>query len=325
MSLFLSLSLSLSLAQVPLRRGATVAIITPFEEATGKIDFPALQGLLKYHLQAGTSNLCILGTTGEASVLSMDEREQVLKCAVDMVKGKMTILAGTGTIDPSATRSMTLQAADVGCDAALIVTPYYVKPPQAGLIQHMVDVADIPGGLPVTVYNVPGRTSVDMSDASIATCAQHENIVALKDASGDLSRVEHLKRLLKENNVNEDDFLLYSGDDSSTLDFLTLPPERGGGGDGCISVTANVAAKDMATMVNAALQGKTEDAHVINERLKGLHSTLFCEPSPMPVKWAAQRLGLINSAYCRPPLLEMTNQGSQEKVSDALRLAGLIE
>jgi 4-hydroxy-tetrahydrodipicolinate synthase len=300
-----------------------VAIITPYDGNTGKIDFSALQGLLNYHLNAGTTNLCILGTTGEASVLSMEERKQVLTCAVDMVKGRMPIMAGTGTIDPNHVKEMTLQAADLGCDAALIVTPYYVKPPQAGLIQHMITAADIPGGLPVVIYNVPGRTGVNMSDESIATCAQHDNIVAVKDATGDLTRVGNLKRLLKESDIN--DFLLYSGDDGTTLDFLTLALEQGGGGDGCISVTANVAAKDMATMIQAALQGNKQDAQVINERLMALHKNLFCESNPMPAKWAAHRLGLINSAYCRPPLLELTNKASQEKVEDALRLAGLLE
>jgi 4-hydroxy-tetrahydrodipicolinate synthase len=308
--------------QVPLGRGSTVAIITPFDGTTGKIDFPALQGLLKYHLQSGTTNLCILGTTGENAVLSMTEREQVLNCAVDLVKGRMHIMAGTGTIDPNHVRELTLQAADLGCDSALIVTPYYVKPPQAGLIQHMISAADIPGGLPVVVYNVPGRTAVNMSDESIAVCAQHDNIIAVKDATGDLTRVGNLKRLLAEANVK--DFLLFSGDDETTLDFLTLPLERGGGGDGCISVTANVAAKEMATMVQLGLQGKKDEAQVINERLMGLHNNLFCESSPMPAKWAAHRLGLINSAYCRPPLLQLTNKDSQDKVEAALRLAGLL-
>jgi 4-hydroxy-tetrahydrodipicolinate synthase len=297
-----------------------VAIITPFDGKTGKVDFPALQGLLNYHLQAGTTNLCILGTTGEASVLSMDERAQVLKCAVDMCKGRMPIMAGTGTIDPRHVQELTLQAADLGCDAALIVTPYYVKPPQGGLIQHFITSADIVGGLPVVIYNVPGRTGVNMSDESIATCAQHDNIVAVKDATGDLTRVGNLKRRLKEANA-ANDFLLYSGDDGTTLDFLTMP---GGGGDGCISVTANIAAKDMATMVQLALQGKTQDAKVINERLVSLHNNLFCESNPMPAKWAAHRLGLINSAYCRPPLLELTSKASQDKVEEALRLAGLL-
>jgi 4-hydroxy-tetrahydrodipicolinate synthase len=298
-----------------------VAIITPFDGKTGKIDFQALQGLLKYHLDAGTTNLCILGTTGESSVLTMDERAQVLKCAVDLCKGRMPILAGTGTIDPRHVQEMTVQAADLGCDAALIVTPYYVKPPQGGLIQHFITAADIAGGLPVVIYNVPGRTGVNMSDESIATCAQHDNIVAVKDATGDLSRVGNLKQLLKEASVAVDDFLLYSGDDGTTLDFLTMP---GGGGDGCISVTANVAAKDMATMVQLALQGKSQEAQVINARLQSLHKNLFCESNPMPAKWAARRLGLINSAYCRPPLLELTNKASQDKVEEALRLAGLM-
>ncbi|KAL7548351.1 hypothetical protein ACHAWF_011637 [Thalassiosira exigua] len=162
---------------MPMTQGSSCAIITPMTD-TGKLDIPSLRKLLQIHVDAGTDNLCILGTTGEASVLSMDERAQVLKTAVEEVKGKIPILAGTGTINPEHVKEMTLQAMDIGCDASLVVTPYYVKPPQRGLIKHFTSMADL--GLPVVMYNIPGRTKVDLTPESTAICADHPLIVGLK-------------------------------------------------------------------------------------------------------------------------------------------------
>jgi 4-hydroxy-tetrahydrodipicolinate synthase len=292
-----------------MRRGSTVALVTPFVPETGAVDVPALIKILQYHVEAGTPNLCILGTTGESAVLDPSERELVWKTAVEQVKGKMTLLAGTGTIDPTAVKALTQQAADLGCDASLVVTPYYVKPPQRCLIDHMVTAAE--GPLPVVIYNVPGRTGVNMFDESIAVAAQHENIVGLKDATGDVSRVESLRPLVPE------DFLIYSGDDGTTLDFLSK------GGDGCISVTANVAAKEMADMVAAALEGRMEDATAINDKLEALHTKLFCESNPIPTKWAMKRMGMIDSAYCRPPLAQLDPK-LESVVEAAMVQAGLV-
>ena len=157
-----------------MQQGSSCAIITPMTE-NGTIDIPSLRNLLHYHLDSGTDNLCILGTTGEASVLSMNERAKVLTTAVEEVKGKIPILAGTGTINPIHVREMTQQAIDLGCDASLVVTPYYVKPPQRGLIKHFSDMADL--GLPVVMYNIPGRSKVDLTPESTAICAEHPNIV----------------------------------------------------------------------------------------------------------------------------------------------------
>jgi 4-hydroxy-tetrahydrodipicolinate synthase len=281
---------------------------------TGAIDIEGLRKLLRYHVQQETDNLCILGTTGEASVLTMEERKLVLTTAVTEVKGKIPILVGTGTINPTAVKTLTQQAIDLGCDAALVVTPYYVKPPQRCLIQHMTDAADL--GLPVVIYNVPGRTAVDFKDENIAIAAQHPGIIGVKDATGDLSRVEILRKLTNEYSSSKD-FLLYTGDDGTTLDFLLK------GGDGCISVTANVAANAMHRMVQAAREGRVEEATSINAPLEGLHKKLFLESNPIPVKWAAKRLGLVDSAYCRPPLAQLDPQ-FESQVEDALREAGLL-
>lgn len=303
--------------QMPLKPGSTVALVTPFDESTGKIDFAGLRKLLQHHVQAGTDNLCLLGTTGEASVMDMTERAQVIETAVDEVKGKLPILVGTGTINPVSVKAMTQQALDLGGDASLLVTPYYVKPPQRCLVKYFTTAAEH-YGLPVVIYNVPGRTAVDMTDASIATAAQHDNIVAIKDATGKVSRVASLKAELQKNNVDDKNFLLYSGDDGTSLDFILA------GGDGCISVTANVAAHAMHEMVVAALNANVDAATVINGSLQLLHKKLFCESNPIPVKWATHRIGLIDSAWCRPPLDTM-DPCFQPDVEDALRQAGLLQ
>ena len=187
-----------------MKQGSTVAIVTPFT-TTGKVDFPSLRRLLQFHIKSETDGLCILGTTGEASLLTMDERKSVLDVAVEEVKGKIPIMVGTGAIDPAEVKSMTLQAIDCGCDASLIVTPPYIKPPPRGLVKHFTSMADL--GLPVVMYNVPGRTAVDMSPETIALCAkEHPNIVAVKEATGDVSRVEAIRSLTGD---LEKPFLLY--------------------------------------------------------------------------------------------------------------------
>lgn len=293
-----------------MKRGSSVALITPFT-STGAIDTANLRTLLQYHVAAGTENLCILGTTAEAAVMDMKEREMILKIAVEEVKGKMPILVGTGTIDPNVVKAMTQQAIDLGCDASLLVSPYYVKPPQRGLIRHFLQMADMP--LPVIMYNVPGRTGVDILDETIAICSQHDNIIGLKDATGKLDRVTNVRRLVGQNN----DFLLYSGDDATSLEFCQL------GGDGCISVTANVAAKAMADCMRAGLEGRREEADALHAPLVLLHEALFLESNPICCKWSAQQIGLIQTAYCRAPLDEMDPKFAPE-LTAALRTAGLL-
>ena len=289
--------------------GSTVALITPFKP-NGDIDIPALERLVQFHIDQGTDNLCVLGTTAEAAVMSMDERATALNSIVKIAKGKLPILVGTGTINPNSVKAMTQQAIDLGADANLLVSPYYVKPPQRGLIRHFTDIADM--GLPVLMYNVPGRTAVDISDTTTAICAEHEKIFGVKDATGDLSRIASLRAKLDGN-----DFLLYSGDDGTTMDFCL------NGGDGCISVTANLVPNIMHEMVQATLRGDATRARQLNAPLTDLHNKLFCESNPIPCKWAAKRIGLIESAYCRPPLDEM-DPLLESIVDGALADAGLL-
>ena len=312
---------------------------------TGAIDFPTLRSLLQFHLESGTDGLCILGTTGEgkstvssmlfkyyifgmhmltihiindyitASVLTMDERKKVLDVAVEEVKGKIPILVGTGTIDPEHVKEQTLQAIDCGCDASLVVTPYYVKPPQRALIRHFETMADL--GLPVCIYNVPGRTGVDFLPESIAKVAGHPNIVAVKEATGDVSRLAQIHKACEANGVPKDKLLLLSGDDGTTDKFVL------DGGDGCISVTANVAPARMHDLMMAALKKDTEEAYRINAPLRSLHTDAFCEANPIPIKWATKRIGKIDCAYLRPPLDELAPE-FHGVVEQALIEAGLL-
>ena len=276
---------------------------------TGDVNVDELRSLLQMHVEQGTDNLCILGTTAEASVMNMKEREIILKIAVEEVKGKMPILVGTGTINPTAVKAMTQQAIDLGCDANLLVSPYYVKPPQRCIMNHMTTMADL--GLPLIIYNIPGRTGVNIADANTAILAEHENIVGIKDATGDLSRVLSLRSLVG------DDFLMYSGDDETSLEFVAK------GGDGCISVTANLVPKAMHEIMLLAKAGQLEEAKRLNAPLELLHEKLFCETNPIPTKWAAARMGLISSAFCRPPL-DVMDSAFEADVSAALLAAGLI-
>lgn len=196
-----------------------------------------------------------------------------------------------------------------------MVTPYYVKPPQRGLMRHFESMADL--GLPVCIYNVPGRTGVDFSPESIGKVAGHPNIVAVKEATGDVSRVSKIYDAMKENGVSKDSLLLLSGDDGSTDEFVLS------GGDGCISVTANVAPAQMHQLMMAALKGDKDEVERINAPLRSLHSDLFCEANPIPAKWAVKRIGKIDCAYLRPPL-DVLSPDFHEKVENALKTAGLV-
>jgi 4-hydroxy-tetrahydrodipicolinate synthase len=307
-------------SKMSIRQGSTVALITPFHEDTGKVDYNSLQNLIQYHIESGTDNLCLLGTTGEAGVLSMTERQQILTTAVNMVKGQIPIMVGCGTINPQHVQDMIQQATDCGADAALVVTPYYVKPPQRSLIRHYTTLADI-SPIPLIIYNVPGRTAVDMTDESIAIAGSHTNIIGVKDATGKLERLQLLQeQLIQQQNVNpHNDFLLFSGDDETSMEYVYR------GGDGCISVTANIAAKSMHDIMMAALHQKDYTmAQALNEPLIVLHQKLFCESNPMPIKYAASKLKLIQTPYCRPPLDVMDMERYGTIVDNALQKAGLL-
>ena len=292
----------------PLFSGSIVALITPMSH--GEINFDDLKKLVEYHIQAGTDAIVSVGTTGESSTLSIDENVKVIKKTVEFAAGRIPVIAGTGSNATSEAIVMTKLLADSGVVGCLSVVPYYNKPTQEGMYQHYKAIAECTD-LPQILYNVPGRTGSDLKPETIGRLAEIPNIVAVKEATGDLSRLPLIKKYAGE------DFIFLSGDDATGLESMKL------GGQGVISVTNNIAAADMAKMCRLALAGKFDEADEINNRLMDLHNNLFIEGNPIPVKWAAYKLGLISEPCLRLPLTSLS-EGAQPIVLAALQKAGLI-
>lgn len=283
----------MSMTLKPVVGGSVVALVTPMTP-DNKIDYPKLVEILEWHMSEKTDGAVILGTTGEASMISMAERTEIIKLAVSTVNKKFPIIVGTGTIEGSKVIELSQNALDNGADASLIITPYYVKPPQRALVTHFKSIADaVP--LPMIVYNCPGRTGVDLKPETVGQFADHPYIIGIKDATGDLGRVKALREACGE------DFLLYSGEDDNGCKFVEI------GGDGVISVTANVAPGWMHKMMMLSKQGDSVEAERINDLLMLLHQRLFLESNPIPVKRALQLMGKINMGI-RPPLDNMADE-----------------
>ena len=293
---------------MPLFHGSIVALITPMTH--GEVNYEELKNLVEHHVQAGTHAIVSVGTTGESTTLSIDENVKVIKKTVEFADDRIPIIAGTGSNATSEAVTMTKLLANSGVAGCLSVIPYYNKPTQEGMYQHYKAIAESTD-LPQILYNVPGRTGSDLKPETIGRLSKIENIVGVKEATGDLSRLPLIKELAGE------DFIFLSGDDATGLESMTL------GGQGVISVTNNVAAADMAKMCELALAGKFEEAEVINQRLNALHHDLFVEANPIPVKWAAYKLGLVSEPNLRLPLTTLSEE-AQPKVLAALKQAGLI-
>lgn len=272
--------------------GSIVALVTPMTE-TGDIDWAALERLIDWHIANGTQALGLVGTTGEASTLSHPEHREVIRFGVSHAGGRIPIMAGTGSNSTLEAVELTVSAAEAGADCALLVTPYYNRPTQEGLYQHFKTVAGAIN-LPIVLYNVPSRTGCDLSVETTLRLSQIENIVGLKDATGDVARGAALIQALPKG------FAVYSGDDSTTCDLLDV------GAAGCISVTANVAPAQMADMCKLALAGDMASARAVDDQVRALHGTLFIEPNPIPVKYAMGKMGLIEPTMRLPltPLSE---------------------
>lgn len=258
-------------------QGSIVAIVTPMHE-DGSLDLDSYRKLIDWHIDSGTTAIVAVGTTGESPTVDVEEHGQLIEVAVKQAAGRVPIIAGTGGNSTREAIELTRHAARVGASASLQVVPYYNKPGQEGLYQHFKAVAEAVD-LPVILYNVPGRTVADLSNDSIVRLSQVPGIIGLKDATGDMPRAADLLDRLPES------FALYSGNDDSALALMAL------GGHGVISVTANVAPKEMAQLCSAALAGDLPTARKINRQLLPLHLGLFCEANPIPVKWALQRMG----------------------------------
>ena len=288
--------------------GSMVALVTPMR-GDGAVDDDSLAGLIEFHLHQGTDAIVAVGTTGESATLDEHEHCEVIRRVVELTAGRVPVIAGTGANSTTEAISLTRCALKAGADACLLVTPYYNKPTQEGLYLHHKAIAEaVP--IPQILYNVPGRTAVDMLPDTVARLASISNIVGLKEATGNLERArEILDRC-------GDQLDLYSGDDATACEFLLL------GGKGVISVTANVAPAAMHALCVAAMAGNRASAEAIDAPLRALHRDLFVEANPIPVKWALQAMGLIPPGI-RLPLTPLSER-YHETVRDALRQAGVL-
>ncbi|MDH5191804.1 MAG: 4-hydroxy-tetrahydrodipicolinate synthase [Gammaproteobacteria bacterium] len=289
-------------------QGSMVAMVTPMHE-DGSLDEASLRKLVDFHVEQGTDAIVAVGTTGESATLDEHEHCGVIRQVVEQSAGRIPIIAGTGANSTTEAITLTRCAMEAGADACLLVTPYYNKPTQEGLFLHFKAVADAVA-IPQILYNVPGRTAVDMLPKTVARLAEISNIVGIKEATGDLARArEILDRC-------GDKIDLYSGDDATAMECILL------GGKGDISVTANVAPAMMHEMCQAALAGDREKATTINTKLDALHHDLFVEANPIPVKWALYEMGMISSGI-RLPMTVLSAQ-YHDRLRQALGTAGVL-
>ena len=288
--------------------GSIPALVTPFSK--GRVAEDTFREFVDWQIAEGSSALVPCGTTGEVATLSADEHRLVIAMAVEASKGRVPVIAGTGTYDTAASIERTRTAADVGADAALVVVPYYNKPSQAGLVAHFTAIAEA-SPLPIVLYNVPSRTVADISVETLATIAKHPRIVAVKDATGNLGRVSAQRLACGE------DFCQLSGNDDMALGFNAM------GGVGCVSVSANVAPKLCSEFQKAMREARWEDALKLQDRLYPLHAALFTDASPAPTKYALSRVRNGFPSEARLPIVE-ASEASRRAVDAALEHAGLI-
>jgi 4-hydroxy-tetrahydrodipicolinate synthase len=288
-------------------RGSITALVTPFRD--GRVDEDAFRNHVNWQIENGTKGLVPVGTTGESPTLSHKEHERVVEVCVEETKGRVPVIAGAGSNSTAEAIAFAQHAEKVGADALLVVTPYYNKPTQEGLYRHYKAINDATG-LPILIYNIPGRSVIDMSVDTMARLYELKNIVGVKDATANVARVSLQRQAMGS------DFIQLSGEDATALGFMAH------GGHGCISVTSNVAPRLTAEMHKAWREGELKHAMKINERLTPVNDAMFCETSPGPVKYAASLLGRA-SAELRLPLAPIA-EASREKVRAALTKAGLL-
>lgn len=287
--------------------GSIVALVTPMHP-DGSVDWQALERLLDLHVEAGTAGIGAVGTTGESATLSVPEHCDVIRHCVEYLKGRLPVIAGTGSNSTQEAIELTAAAADAGATCCLLVTPYYNRPTQRGLYEHFRKIAEAVA-VPQILYNVPGRTAVDMENDTVIRLSAVDNIVGVKDATGDLSRVP----VLREGCGSE--FAIYSGDDLTAMELMLA------GGQGAISVAANVAPALTAELCRLAIAGDRAAASLIDQRLAPLYTALYVEANPIPVKWALKQQGLIGGGI-RLPLTELDERLHAE-VAAALQAVGV--
>ena len=288
--------------------GSSVALITPMFD-DGVVDYVSLENLIDFHIDAGTSSIVSVGTTGESATLGVKEHLKVIKHTIEYAAKRIPVIAGTGANSTSEAIELTQKAKNLGADACLLVTPYYNKPTQEGLYQHFKLIAETVD-IDQLLYNVPGRTAVDMSVDTTLRLTEIENIIGIKDATGELSVIKQLVDRCPE------DFLLLTGDDATALDFILC------GGHGGISVTANIVPKELQKVYLSAMSGQSDLAKELNKKLESLHEHLFLEANPIPVKWALYKMGKCHKGI-RLPLLVLSEEYQSVILTDLEKL-GLV-
>ena len=289
--------------------GSIVALVTPMNE-DGSLDLDSLETLVEHHIRSGTDAIVSVGTTGESSTLSHEEHRVVIQKTLEFAKGRIPVIAGTGSNSTAEAVELTEAAYDVGADGCLLVVPYYNKPNQEGLYQHFKTIAESSSTMPLILYNVPSRTSVDLHNDTVVRLSQIDNIVGIKDATADIERG---RRLIE--NTSED-FVSYSGQDTAALDLMLA------GGKGTISVTANVAPSLMHQMCEAAVAGDEEKAVELNDKLAPLHEAVFVDSNPIPAKWCVSQQGHIKNCL-RLPLVPLASE-HYDRVRAAMHFAQVI-
>jgi len=292
----------------PMFKGSYVALITPMRP-DGAVDEAAFSAFVDWQIQQGTQGIIPVGTTGESPTLSHDEHRRVVEIAVEVAAGRVPVIAGAGSNSTAEAIELTRHAKEAGADAALVVTPYYNKPTQAGMVLHYTAIADAVD-LPIVIYNIPPRSVVDMSVETMAHLARHRNIVGVKDSTANLARPLHTRRACGA------EFVQMSGEDHTALAFMAA------GGHGCISVTGNIAPRLCSEMHRAWQDGETDKAIAIQDRLLALHDAMFVESNPGPVKYGASLMG-HGSEHCRLPLAPVSD-GTRAQVRAAMLDAGLL-
>ncbi|MDM0047361.1 4-hydroxy-tetrahydrodipicolinate synthase [Variovorax dokdonensis] len=279
--------------------------------ADGSVDYPALRRLIDWHIEEGTDCLGVVGTTGESPTVNVEEHQEIIRVSVEQARGRVPVMAGCGANSTAEAIELARFAKNVGADSQLQVVPYYNKPTQEGQYQHFKAIAEAVGDLPMVLYNVPGRTVADMAHDTVMRLAEVPGIVGIKEATGNIERAQWLIR------EKPADFAIYSGDDPTAVALMLC------GGQGNISVTANVAPRKMHELCVAAVAGDARRAMQIQMELMPLHRHLFVEPNPVPVKWAMERLGLCGGTM-RLPMTELS-EGARPVVEAALRQCGLLK
>lgn len=288
-------------------KGSLVALVTPMIP-NGDVDYVALENLIDWHIEKGTNGIVSVGTTGESATVNIKEHLEVISHTVKYVNSRIPVIAGTGANSTSEAIELTMESKQMGADFSLLVTPYYNKPNQKGLIQHYTKVAN-EVDLPQILYNVPSRTACDLKPSSVKILSEHKNIVGIKEAVGDPKRIDDLIQI----SSNNEDFLLYSGDDPSFLSMLKK------GGDGVISVAANVVPEYISDICSSALEEKFDIAEELDNKLSTLYELLFIESNPIPVKWMLYKMELIQKSI-RLPLIELDKKYHENILSEMLKL-----